>query len=252
MDAGVPIKSAVGGIAMGLVMDGDNYTILTDIQGLEDHLGDMDFKVAGTVNGITALQMDIKIEGITEQILEEALTQAKKARLEIIENLVATIEEPREHLSAYAPKIEMMQVKPTQIKVVIGKGGETINGIIDETGVKIDINEEGLISIYGIEQEAIDRARTMIEEITEEVEVGKIYTVTVKRVEKFGAFVEVLKGKDGLVHVSELSDKYISNVEDVVAVGDKFEVKVTEIDRQGRINLSRKAVIEAEKKEETE
>lgn len=252
MDAGVPIKSAVGGIAMGLVMDGDNYTILTDIQGLEDHLGDMDFKVAGTVNGITALQMDIKIEGITEQILEEALTQAKKARLEIIENLVATIEEPREHLSAYAPKIEMMQVKPTQIKVVIGKGGETINGIIDETGVKIDINEEGLISIYGIEQEAIDRARTMIEEITEEVEVGKIYNGTVKRVEKFGAFVEVLKGKDGLVHVSELSDKYISNVEDVVAVGDKFEVKVTEIDRQGRINLSRKAVIEAEKKEETE
>lgn len=248
MDAGVPIKAPVGGIAMGLVMKGDQYTILTDIQGLEDHLGDMDFKVAGTRKGITALQMDIKIQGITQEILEEALMQAKKARMEILDNLVSTLPEARTQLSAYAPKIDMMQIKVTQIKVIIGKGGETINGIIDETGVKIDINEEGLISIYGKDQSAIERAKEMITELTQEVEVGKVYEGTVKRVEKFGAFVEVLKGKDGLVHVSELSDKYISNVENAVAIGDKLRVKVTEIDRQGRINLSRKAVLLEENK----
>ncbi|MFC6465624.1 polyribonucleotide nucleotidyltransferase [Marinilactibacillus sp. GCM10026970] len=251
MDAGVPIKAPVGGIAMGLVMEGDDYTVLTDIQGLEDHLGDMDFKVAGTREGITALQMDIKIEGITREILEEALTSARKARLEILDNLEAAIEAPRTELSAYAPKIESIKIKPEQIKVVIGKGGDTINGIIAETNVKIDIDEEGTVSIYGQDASAIQRAIEIIEQLTEEVEVGKIYKGTVKRIEKFGAFVEIIKGKDGLVHVSELSDKYIKNVEDVISVGDVLEVKVTEVDKMGRVNLSRKAVLEA-KENETE
>ncbi|MFL2071433.1 polyribonucleotide nucleotidyltransferase [Marinilactibacillus psychrotolerans] len=249
MDAGVPIKAPVGGIAMGLVMEGDDYTVLTDIQGLEDHLGDMDFKVAGTREGITALQMDIKIEGITKEILEEALTSAKKARLEILDNLEAAISNPRAELSEYAPKIESIRIKPEQIKVVIGKGGDTINGIIAETGVKIDIDEEGNVSIYGQDANGIKRAIEIIEELTEEVEIGKIYNGTVKRIEKFGAFVEIVKGKDGLVHVSELSDKYIKNVEDVISVGDVLKVKVTEVDKMGRVNLSRKAVLEAAKSE---
>lgn len=249
MDAGVPIKAPVGGIAMGLVMEGDDYTVLTDIQGLEDHLGDMDFKVAGTREGITALQMDIKIEGITKEILEEALTSAKKARLEILDNLEAAISNPRTELSEYAPKIESIRIKPEQIKVVIGKGGDTINGIIAETGVKIDIDEEGNVSIYGQDANGIKRAIEIIEELTEEVEVGKIYNGTVKRIEKFGAFVEIIKGKDGLVHVSELSDKYIKNVEDVISVGDVLKVKVTEVDKMGRVNLSRKAVLEADNSE---
>ncbi|OJF92929.1 polyribonucleotide nucleotidyltransferase [Alkalibacterium sp. 20] len=253
MDAGVPIKAPVGGIAMGLVMQGDNYTVLTDIQGLEDHLGDMDFKVAGTRKGITALQMDIKIEGITKEILEEALVQAKKARFEILDNLEATLEQPRQELSHYAPKIESIKIKPAQIKVVIGKGGETINSIIDETNVKIDIDDEGNVSIYGQDADAIQRAIKIIEELTEEVVVGKIYTGTIKRIENFGAFVEIIKGTDGLVHVSELSDSYIKNVADEFSVGDKFEVKVTEVDSRGRVNLSRKAVLaekEVEKKAE--
>lgn len=249
MDAGVPIKAPVGGIAMGLVMENDNYTVLTDIQGLEDHLGDMDFKVAGTRQGITALQMDIKIEGITKEILEEALVQAKKARLEILDNLEATIDQPRTKLSQYAPKIESIKVKPAQIKVVIGKGGETINSIIDETGVKIDIDDEGNVSIYGHDADGIKRAIEIIEELTEEVEVGKTYTGTVKRIENFGAFVEIIKGTDGLVHVSELSDTYIKNVSDVISLGDKIDVKVTEIDNRGRVNLSRKAVLK-EKEEQ--
>lgn len=243
MDAGVPIKNPVGGIAMGLVMSGDNYTVLTDIQGLEDHLGDMDFKVAGTREGITALQMDIKIQGITKEILEEALVQAKVARLAILDNLEATIDKPRAELSQYAPKIESIKIKPDQIKVVIGKGGETINSIIDETNVKIDIDEEGNVSIYGQDAEGIKRAIEIIEELTEEVEIGKVYTGTIKRIEKFGAFVEIIKGTDGLVHVSELSDKYIKNVADEFSVGDKLDVKVTEIDDRGRVNLSRKAVL---------
>jgi len=243
MDAGVPITAPVGGIAMGLVMDGDNYTVLTDIQGLEDHLGDMDFKVAGTRKGITALQMDIKIEGITRAILEEALVQAKQARLEILDNLEATIDSPRGELSRYAPKIESIKIKPDKIKVVIGKGGETINKIIDETQVKIDIDEEGNVSIYGQDPDGIKRAIEIIQQLTEEVEVGKVYTGTIKRIEKFGAFVEIIKGTDGLVHVSELSDKYIKNVADEFSVGDTLDVKVTEIDDRGRVNLSRKSIM---------
>ena len=246
MAAGVPIKAPVAGIAMGLISDGINYTVLTDIQGLEDHLGDMDFKVAGTTTGITALQMDIKIQGITEQILREALTQAKKARFEILEELTSTIAEPRKELSPYAPKIEMISIHPDKIKVVIGRGGETINSIIDETGVKIDIDQEGHVSIASTDAAMIQRAKEIIEDLTREIEVGQVYEGTVRRIEKFGAFVEIAKGKDGLVHISELAHERVAKVEDVLAIGDKVKVKVTEIDGQGRINLSRKALIEKE------
>ena len=246
MAAGVPIKAPVAGIAMGLISDGTNYTVLTDIQGLEDHLGDMDFKVAGTTTGITALQMDIKIQGITEQILREALTQAKKARFEILEELTSTIAEPRKGLRPYAPKIEMISIHPDKIKVVIGRGGETINSIIDETGVKIDIDQEGHVSIASTDAAMIQRAKEIIEDLTREIEVGQVYEGTVRRIEKFGAFVEIAKGKDGLVHISELAHERVAKVEDVLAIGDKVKVKVTEIDGQGRINLSRKALIEKE------
>ena len=249
MDAGVPIKAPVAGIAMGLVKDGEDYTILTDIQGMEDHLGDMDFKVAGTKDGITALQMDIKIEGITNQILEEALTQAKKARIEILDHMTSVIAEPRAELSPYAPKIEMMQINPDKIKVVIGKGGDTINGIIDETGVKIDIDQDGNVSIASADAAMIQRAKEIIEELTHEVKAGEIYNGTVKRIEKFGAFVEIIKGKDGLVHISEIAHERVRAVEDVLAIGDKIDVKVIEIDRQGRINLSRKALLKKEGEE---
>ena len=243
MDAGVPIKAPVAGIAMGLVMEGEDYTVLTDIQGLEDHLGDMDFKVAGTAAGITALQMDIKIQGITEDILTEALTQAKKARLEILDELVSTLPEARKELSPYAPKIDIIQINPDKIKVVIGRGGETINGIIDATGVKIDIDQTGNVSIASSDQDMINKARQMIEDLVREVEVGQVYTGKVKRIEKFGAFVEVLPGKDGLVHISELEHRRVAQVEDVLKIGDVVEVKVIEIDNQGRINLSRKVLL---------
>lgn len=249
MAAGVPIKAPVAGIAMGLISDGTNYTVLTDIQGLEDHLGDMDFKVAGTKDGITALQMDIKIQGITEQILREALTQAKKARFEILEELTSTIAEPRKELSPYAPKIEMISIHPDKIKVVIGRGGETINSIIDETGVKIDIDQEGHVSIASTDAAMIQRAKEIIEDLTREIEVGQVYEGTVRRIEKFGAFVEIAKGKDGLVHISELAHERVGKVEDVIALGDKVTVKVIEIDGQGRINLSRKALLPKEDKE---
>ena len=243
IDAGVPIKAPVAGIAMGLVSDGENYTILTDIQGLEDHLGDMDFKVAGTKDGITALQMDIKIQGITEQILTEALTQAKQARMEILEELTSTIAAPREELSQYAPKIEMIQIEPAKIKDVIGKGGDTINGIIDETGVKIDIDQDGKVSIASADAEMIKKAIKIIEDLTKEVKVGEVYLGKVVRIEKFGAFVNLIKGKDGLVHISQLANDRVNKVEDVVKLGDEILVKVTEIDKQGRVNLSRKAML---------
>ncbi|MHC5374087.1 polyribonucleotide nucleotidyltransferase [Enterococcus sp. LJL120] len=251
MDAGVPIKAPVAGIAMGLVSDGENYTILTDIQGLEDHLGDMDFKVAGTKDGITALQMDIKIQGITEQILSEALTQAKKARMEILAELTSTLAEPRKELSKYAPKIEMIQIEPAKIKDVIGKGGETINGIIDETGVKIDIDQEGNVSIASADAEMIQKAIKIIQDLTKEIQVGEVYLGKVVRIEKFGAFVNLIKGKDALVHISQLANERVNKVEDVVKLGDEVLVKVTEIDRQGRVNASRKAMLKDEKNDET-
>lgn len=243
MDAGVPIKAPVAGIAMGLVMEGEDYTVLTDIQGLEDHLGDMDFKVAGTAKGITALQMDIKIQGITEAILTEALEQAKKARAEILNELISTLAEPRKELSPYAPKIELITIDPDKIKVVIGRGGETINGIIDATGVKIDIDQSGSISVASSDAEMIQKAIDMINVLVKEVEVGETYEGIVRRIEKFGAFVEVLPGKDGLVHISELEHRRVNNVEDVLKVGDTVQVKVIEIDDKGRINLSRKALL---------
>ena len=248
MDAGVPIKAPVAGIAMGLVSDGENYTILTDIQGMEDHLGDMDFKVAGTKDGITALQMDIKIQGITEQILREALAQAKQARMEILQQLTSTIAQPKEELSPYAPKIEMMSIDPEKIKDVIGKGGDVINGIIDETGVKIDIDQEGNVSIASSDAEMIKKASSIIKDLTKEIKPGEVYLGKVVRIEKFGAFVNIAKGKDGLVHISQIANERINKVEDVLHVGDEVLVKVTEIDKQGRINLSRKAMLKDEEK----
>ncbi|QPA32098.1 polyribonucleotide nucleotidyltransferase [Thermaerobacillus caldiproteolyticus] len=247
MDAGVPIKAPVAGIAMGLVKNGDHYTILTDIQGMEDHLGDMDFKVAGTAKGVTALQMDIKIKGLSREILEEALQQAKKGRMEILNHMLQTIREPRKELSKYAPKILTMQINPDKIREVIGPSGKQINKIIEETGVKIDIEQDGTIFISSVNEEMNQKAKKIIEDIVREVEVGQIYLGKVKRIEKFGAFVELFNGKDGLVHISELAEERIGKVEDVVAIGDEILVKVTEIDKQGRVNLSRKAVLREQK-----
>ncbi|CDZ99591.1 Polyribonucleotide nucleotidyltransferase [Jeotgalicoccus saudimassiliensis] len=247
MDAGVPIKAPVAGIAMGLVKKGENYTILSDIQGMEDALGDMDFKVAGTPKGITAIQMDIKIDGLSKSILEEALEQARIGRLHILENMLATIDTPRSELSAHAPKVEVMHIKPAKIRDVIGPGGKKINEIIDETGVKLDIEQDGTVYIGSSDQDAIKAARKIIEDITREAEVGEIYEGEVRRIEKFGAFVQLFPGKDALVHISQLDTSRVNKVEDIVKEGDKMRVKVTEIDRQGRVNASRKVLLEAAK-----
>lgn len=243
MAAGVPIVAPVAGIAMGLISDGTNYTVLTDIQGLEDHLGDMDFKVAGTANGVTALQMDIKIKGITREILAEALAQAYKGRMHILETLVATIPEAREDVAATAPKVEAMQIKVAQIRTVIGTGGKQINQIIDETGVKIDIEEDGRVFIYSDSREMINRAKQIIEDLTREVELNAIYDAKVVRIEKFGAFVELFPGKDALVHISQLAHERVEKTEDIVKLGDVVKVKVTEIDQQGRANASMKVLL---------
>ncbi|GGD67953.1 polyribonucleotide nucleotidyltransferase [Paenibacillus nasutitermitis] len=246
MDAGVPIKAPVAGIAMGLIKDGDHFAILSDIQGMEDHLGDMDFKVAGTAKGVTAIQMDIKINGIDRAILEESLEQARQGRLHILGKMTEIMQEPRKELSPYAPKIVIMNIHPDKIRDVIGAGGKVINKIIDETGVKIDIEQDGTVFIASSNAEAIDRAKQIIEGIVREVIVGEIYLGTVRRIEKFGCFVEILPGKDGLVHISQLSSERVAKVEDVVKIGDQITVKVTEIDQQGRVNLSRKAILAAE------
>ncbi len=240
MAAGVPIKAPVAGIAMGLVKKGDNYTVLTDIQGMEDHLGDMDFKVAGTAQGVTALQMDIKIEGLSREILEEALQQAKVGRMQILNHMLSTISSTREDLSAYAPKIKVMTIKVEKIRDVIGPGGKQINEIIDKTGVKIDIEQDGTVYILHDNTENINQAMEMIEDIVREVEVGKIYLGKVVRIEKFGAFVEIFPGQDGLVHISQLAEERVAKTEDVVNIGDQIYVKVTEVDDRGRVNLSRK------------
>jgi len=247
MDAGVPIKAPVAGIAMGLVKTGDDYSILSDIQGLEDALGDMDFKVAGTEKGITAIQMDIKIDGLSKEILQESLEQAKIGRLHILNSMLATIDEPKSKLSPYAPKILTMHINPDKIRDVIGPSGKQINKIIEETGVKIDIEQDGTVFISSTEEEMNDQAKKIIEDLVREVEVGQIYLGTVKRIEKFGAFVELFKGKEGLVHISQLQDKRTNKVEDVVDLGDKIMVKVKEIDNQGRVNLSRKDVLQEER-----
>jgi polyribonucleotide nucleotidyltransferase len=247
MDAGVPIKAPVAGIAMGLIKSGEHYSILSDIQGMEDHLGDMDFKVAGTAKGVTALQMDIKIDGLSREILDEALQQAKKGRMHILESMLATIKEPREQLSQYAPKIITMWIKPDKIRDVIGPSGKQINKIIEETGVKIDIEQDGTVFIGSVDEEMIQRAKKIIEDIVREVEVGEMYLGKVRRIEKFGAFVEIFPGKDGLVHISELAEERVGKVEDVLKLGDELLVKVTEIDKQGRVNLSRKAVLKEQR-----
>ncbi|WP_282941890.1 polyribonucleotide nucleotidyltransferase [Paenibacillus sp. RC67] len=246
MDAGVPIKAPVAGVAMGLIKDGEHFSILTDIQGMEDHLGDMDFKVAGTASGVTALQMDIKIDGIDRAILTQALEQAKTGRMHILGKMLERIQQPKSQLSPYAPKILTMHINPDKIRDVIGAGGKIINKIIEETGVKIDIEQDGRVFIASSNEQMNDRARQIIEGIVKEVVVGETYLGTVKRVEKFGAFVEILPGKEGLVHISQLSTERVAKVEDVVAVGDTITVKVTEIDQQGRVNLSRKAVLAAQ------
>ncbi|WP_062105032.1 polyribonucleotide nucleotidyltransferase [Bacillus niameyensis] len=250
MDAGVPIKAPVAGIAMGLVKSGDHYTILTDIQGMEDHLGDMDFKVAGTAKGVTALQMDIKIEGLSREILEEALQQAREGRMHILDSMLSTIKEPREQLSAYAPKILTMQINPDKIRDVIGPSGKQINKIIEETGVKIDIEQDGKVFIASSDQSMNEKAKKIIEDLVREVEVGQMYLGKVKRIEKFGAFVELFPGKDGLVHISQLDEQRVNKVEDVVSIGDEILVKVIEIDNQGRVNVSRKVVLKEQKEQQ--
>ena len=271
MAAGVPIKAPVAGIAMGLITHEDEYTILTDIQGMEDHLGDMDFKVAGTRDGITALQMDIKISGITKEILKEALAQAKKARMEILDVITAQIPEPRKEVSKYAPKMVTFMINPAKIKDVIGKGGETITKIICEASnvtevtninaVKVELEDDGRVIIYHSNQEIIDRTRKMIEEITREVEVGKIYDAKVVKIESFGCFVQLWPGCEGLVHISELAHERVEKTEDVVSLGDEIIVKALGIDKKGRQNFSRKEALpkpkrapkaKEEKVEETE
>ena len=244
MNAGVPIKAPVSGVAMGLVKDGDYFTILTDIQGLEDALGDMDFKVAGTEKGITAIQMDIKIDGINKEIFQQALAQAKKGRAFILDKMLEAISEPRKDLSPYAPKITTITVNPDKIRDIIGPGGKMIKKIVEETGAKIDVDDSGKVFVAAVNSESAQKAIAMIEGIVAVAEVGKVYTGKVTRLMNFGAFVEILPGKEGLVHISQLSTERVEKVEDVVSVGDEIAVKVVEIDQKGRINLSRKAVLQ--------
>lgn len=245
MDAGVPITAPVAGVAMGLVKSGDEIKILTDIQGIEDALGDMDFKVAGTKDGVTALQMDIKISGVSRDILWEALQQAKRGRLFILEKMAEAIAEPRANLSPWAPRIVTLTVPVDKIRDIIGPGGKMIRKIVDQTGATIDIEDDGRVFIASVDEEGSRSAVEMIERLTKDVEVGAIYKGTVKRIMNFGAFVEILPGKEGLVHISKLANERVAKVEDVVNVGDEVLVKVTEIDRMGRINLSRKDALGA-------
>jgi polyribonucleotide nucleotidyltransferase len=249
MDAGVPIRKPVAGIAMGLVIDhdkSDHYEILSDIQGAEDFAGDMDFKVAGTPDGITALQMDIKVKGITPEVMKKALSQAHEGRAHILKAITDTLESPRSEMSPYAPRISKLMINPEKIALVIGKGGETINKIIAETGVEIDIEDSGLVMISSTEAEGAQRAIEIIRGLTEDPEIGKIYDGTVVKLMEFGAFVNIMPGKDGLVHISQLADKRVEKVGDVVTLGDKVKVKLVDIDSQGRLNLSLKAANQKE------
>ena len=243
MSAGVPIKKPVSGVAMGLIREGDEFVVLTDLQGLEDALGDMDFKVAGTKDGVTALQMDIKISGINRAILKQALAQAYDGRMFIMDAMLKAIPEPRKELSPYAPRVEQLKIDVDKIKDVIGSGGKTIKKIIELTGVEIDVEETGVVHVLSTDAEAAQRAIKMIEDIVKEPEVGEIYEGTVVKIMDFGAFVNILPGKDGLVHISQLDKKRVNKVEDVVHVGDKVRVKLVEIDKQGRLNLSMKALM---------
>ena len=250
MDAGVPIKKPVSGIAMGLIKEDDRVAVLSDIQGMEDHHGDMDFKVAGTRDGITALQMDIKIGGISKEIMSRALEKARAGRLHIMDKMQEVIPEPRAELSPNAPSMITMKIDPEKIRLVIGPGGKVINNIIDETGVEIDIEDDGTVYILADDQESGEEARKMVENLTKEAVVGEIYEGTVKNIMDFGAFVEILPGKEGLVHVSEISDDYVKEVSDVLSEGDKIQVKLTEIDDQNRLNLSRKEALKELEKED--
>ena len=246
MDAGVPVKAPVAGIAMGLIKEGDDFAVLSDILGDEDHLGDMDFKVAGTDYGVTALQMDIKIDGITTEIMQQALEQAKAGRLHILGEMGKVISESREEMSEYAPRLITFRINPEKIRDVIGKGGATIRAITDETGATIEIDDDGVVKIASVEKAAGDEARRRVEQVTAEVEVGLIYEGKVAKIMDFGAFVNILPGKDGLVHISQISDERVENVSDKLSEGDVIKVKVLEVDRQGRIRLSMKAVAEDE------
>jgi len=250
MDAGVPIKAPVAGIAMGLIKENDNFKVLSDILGDEDHFGDMDFKVAGTANGVNALQMDIKIIGVTLEIMKTALAQAKEGRLHILSKMAETIQTPREGLSVYAPRIVTIEIDPDKIRNVIGPGGKMIRKITEETGVEIEANDDGRILVVSPDAEANEKAVRMIREVTDEAEVGRIYIGKVKRIMNFGAFVEILPGIEGMVHISQLENRRVNKVEDVVNIGDEVKVKVIEIDSQGRVNLSRKAALEGSVEEE--
>jgi len=245
MDAGVPIKEPVAGIAMGLIKEGDRVMILSDILGLEDHLGDMDFKVCGTKDGVTALQMDIKIGGITPTLMHQALEQAKAGRLHILSCMQKALAEPRPNLSAFAPRIFTMKVKQDKIREIIGPGGKTIRGIIAECGVKMNVEDSGIVTIASVDEASAQKAKEMVSRIIEEVEVGKTYLGTVRKIMDFGAFVEVLPGTDGLVHISQLAHHRVKAVSDEVAEGDQILVKVLEVDRQGKIRLSRKETMPA-------
>ena len=242
MDAGVPIKTPVAGIAMGLIKEGEDFAVLSDIMGDEDHLGDMDFKVAGSEEGITALQMDIKIDGITNEIMETALAQAKEGRLHILDRMNDSLSETREEMSDYAPRIISFKIDPSKIRDVIGKGGATIRSLTEKTGASIDLTDDGIIKVASVDKSAGEEAKRLIEEITAEVEVGKIYEGKVARLMDFGAFVTILPGKDGLVHISQISDEHVEKVSDKLSEGDVVKVKVLEIDRQGRVRLSMKEI----------
>ncbi|MGB8221847.1 MAG: polyribonucleotide nucleotidyltransferase, partial [Polyangiales bacterium] len=244
MDAGVPIKAAVAGVAMGLIMEGEKYAVLTDILGDEDHLGDMDFKVCGTAKGITAIQMDIKIAGLKQEIMHEALTQARAGRLHILEKMNEVMPAPRPELSKYAPRIETLKVKPDQIRVIIGPGGKMIKAITDQTGAKIDISDDGTVSISSPDGEALKKAIEIIESLTLEPEIGTKYKGIVRRVENYGAFLEIAPGKDGLLHITDMDWGFVEKVTDVMDLGDEVEVMISDIDREGRIRLSRKALLE--------
>jgi polyribonucleotide nucleotidyltransferase len=244
MQAGVPVSAPVAGIAMGLVKEGDEVRILSDILGDEDHVGDMDFKVAGTRDGITSLQMDIKIEGLSKPIMQKALEQARKGRLFILDKMAETIKESRTEISPYAPKIERIQINPDKIRDIIGPGGKVIRGIQAETDTKIDVEDSGVVKIVAVDKESGDRALKMIQDIVQEAEVGAIYEGTVRKIMDFGAFVEIFPGTDGLVHISQLDSSRVNKVRDVLNEGDKVMVKVLEVDRDGKIRLSRKAVVE--------
>jgi polyribonucleotide nucleotidyltransferase len=242
MDAGVPIKTPVAGIAMGLIKEGDDFAVLSDIMGDEDHLGDMDFKVAGSAEGITALQMDIKIDGITNEIMETALAQAKEGRLHILDRMNESLSETREEMSEYAPRTISFKIDPSKIRDVIGKGGATIRSLTEKTGASIDLTDDGIVKVASVDKSAGEEAKRLIEEITADVEVGKIYEGKVARLMDFGAFVTILPGKDGLVHISQISDEHVEKVSDKLTEGDVVKVKVLEIDRQGRVRLSMKEI----------